>query len=402
MPHIVLTLSGVMVGVLLAELTLRVLGISYPQLYAPDEVVGSRLRPGTAGTWLAEGRSRVRINSSGQRDDEHSQAKPSNVYRVAVLGDSFAEALQVSAEDAFWAVAERELAERDLAGQGGRRVEFINFGVSGYGTAQELLTLRHFVWQFDPDLVLLAVCHNDLQDNSSSVGGREAKPYFELQNGELVPDTSFLQSAAYLTAQTKYEQQKARVINASYLLQVLKQAKANLPRALEAGDRLSRSEPERLVGGLRDMATANNIYAAPESAAEIEAWEITERLVIQIATEVAQQGAQFAAMTITTPLQVHPDPAVRARATAAGGVADLFYLERRLLRLGQKHDFPVLALGEPLQAVAEREQLFLHGFHNSGMGTGHWNETGHRLAGTRLAIWLSGLTDRSTRLASQR
>ena len=38
----------------------------------------------------------------------------------------------------------------------GKQVEVINFGVSGYGTAQELLTLRQKVWDFSPDIVVLA------------------------------------------------------------------------------------------------------------------------------------------------------------------------------------------------------------------------------------------------------
>ena len=277
---IALTLSGAFVGVLLAEASLRLLGISYPQLYAPDEICGSRLRAGAVGSWLAEGRSYVRISSSGLRDDEHTPVKPADAFRVAVLGDSFAEALQVAAQDTFWAVAERELSSSTALSEAS--VEFINFGVSGYGTAQELLTLRHRVWQFEPDLVVLAVCHNDLQDNSSKLGGREAKPYFVLQNGQLVSDTSFLQSAVYLTAQTDYEQWKARVINTSYVLQVLKQAKMNWQQVFK-----EQPEPPRLLHGLRDMATANNIYAAPNSEAEVEAWEFTERLVSQIAQEVA-------------------------------------------------------------------------------------------------------------------
>jgi hypothetical protein len=44
-------------------------------------------------------------------------------------------------EDTFWSVMERELGQCALFA--GRRVEVINFGVSGYGTVQELMTLRH-------------------------------------------------------------------------------------------------------------------------------------------------------------------------------------------------------------------------------------------------------------------
>ena len=375
-----LSLGGIVLALLLAELTLRPLGISYPQLYEPDEYCGSRLRAGAAGWWSTEGRSFVRISSAGLRDREYSAEKPPDTFRVAVLGDSFAEALQVPVEQTFWAVAEQRLAA--CTALNGKNVEFINFGVSGYGTAQELLMLRHRVWQFEPDLVLLAVCHNDLQDNSSRLGAREPKPYYELCDGHLVLDTSFRQSPFYLAASTKYEQHKARVINSSYLLQLLKQAKMNWHLARQP----RRTDPPE-PGGLRDMATSNNIYAPPQSEAEMEAWQVTERLIAEMAQEVTAKGADFALMTITTPLQVYPDPAVRAAAVRESD-ADLFYMENRLARLGASQRFPVLTLAEPLQAAAEADGLFLHGFPNTELGSGHWNETGHGLAGRRLADWL--------------
>jgi hypothetical protein len=62
------------------------------------------------------------------RDREHDHAR---TLRIAVLGDSFAEALQITMEEAFWSV---EL--QGCPSLAGREPEVINFGVSGYGTAQ--------------------------------------------------------------------------------------------------------------------------------------------------------------------------------------------------------------------------------------------------------------------------
>ena len=60
--------------------------------------------------------------------------KPPNTFRIAVIGDSFAEALQVDLDHTFWSVMERKLAEGWRGN--GQRVEVLNFGVSGYGTAR--------------------------------------------------------------------------------------------------------------------------------------------------------------------------------------------------------------------------------------------------------------------------
>jgi len=94
------------------------------------------LRPRAEGWSQSEGKAYIKINSAGLRDREHTKVKPANTLRVAILGDSYAEAMQLSMKDAFWTVLERELGKCPEVD--GRQVEVINFGVAGYGTAQEL------------------------------------------------------------------------------------------------------------------------------------------------------------------------------------------------------------------------------------------------------------------------
>ena len=133
-----------LISLVMCEVGLRAVGISYPIFSQIDDDLGSTLRPHTEGWWKREGEAFVRINSAGLRDREHAMPKPDHVLRIAVLGDSFAEAMQVPMEDTFWAVAEREI--RTCTAMVGREPEIINFGVSGYGTAQELIMLRRRVW----------------------------------------------------------------------------------------------------------------------------------------------------------------------------------------------------------------------------------------------------------------
>src|ERR1044072_8242469 len=175
--------SSLVVGLLIFELFLRAVGFTYPVFYEPDASRGYALRPGMAGWDRKEGEAFVRINSDGLRDREHTKEKPADTLRVAVVGDSYAEAFQVAQEKAFWAVMERRL--QDCPALGGRRVEVINFGVSGYGTAQELITLREKVWEYSPDVVLLAVTtNNDVLDNSRALKLTDEIPYFTLRGGQ--------------------------------------------------------------------------------------------------------------------------------------------------------------------------------------------------------------------------
>src|SRR2546423_8703719 len=92
---LLLVLFGIGFGLWMTEVFLRVAGYSAPLFYMPDYYRGIVLRPNIAGTYQREGRNYVAINSAGLRDREHSIAKPANTIRIALLGDSYCEALQV-------------------------------------------------------------------------------------------------------------------------------------------------------------------------------------------------------------------------------------------------------------------------------------------------------------------
>ena len=101
----------------------------------------------------------IKINNYGFRDEEFSKERPEGVYRIAVLGDSHEEALQVSLYDTWQKIMAAKLGQSL-----GIKVETYNFGISGYGTDQQWLTLKEKVWQFSPDLVILAFSPNDIGD----------------------------------------------------------------------------------------------------------------------------------------------------------------------------------------------------------------------------------------------
>src|SRR5512145_3149572 len=149
-----LVYASVALALIAGEAALRLAGFSYPAFWRPDPLTGASLRPGMEGWQSGEGRAYVKINRRGLRDREHELEKPAGTYRIAILGDSYAEAMQVELERTFWSLLPPRLERCGFAG--GKRVETINFGVSGYGTADELLTLRERAWPYQPDMVLLA------------------------------------------------------------------------------------------------------------------------------------------------------------------------------------------------------------------------------------------------------
>ena len=84
-------------------------------------------------------------------------------------------------------------------------------------------------------------------------------------------------------------------------------------------------------------------------------------------------------------VQVHPEPGVRAAIEKNLGAGDLFYPDRRLAEFARKHGIRALMPASEMQHFAETNRVFLHGFKNAALGSGHWNEAGHRLAAQIIA-----------------
>lgn len=116
--------------------------IRHHPLIGYEYVPGTRYtlpRPG-GGTYT------LNINAAGIRSDrEYSPAKPRGVYRILVLGDSYAAGQYQSNEHRF-----SELMERRHPG-----LEVINFGLEGTGTDQQLLIYEEIGRRYEHDLVVL-------------------------------------------------------------------------------------------------------------------------------------------------------------------------------------------------------------------------------------------------------
>jgi lysophospholipase L1-like esterase len=358
----------------IAEATLRVAGFSHPLPYYPDEVCGVRLQPGFRGWWSKEGAAAIAF-----RDREHSIDKPPGVIRVAVLGDSYVEAFQVPQSAMFGSVLERELNTQAADAGIAESFEVLSFGVSGYSTAQELLALRQHVWQFEPDIVLLAFLPaNDVRGNSRALEPNDCRPFFDLIDGQLVPDFRFREDPAYQDSLTTGFRFKTAVINASRVAQLLYAVRSR-PVPAEPDQKV---DPAAVLTGQppSEVGLDDECFRTPQTDEWEFAWQLSERLIEQFAREVSEHGSQFAVAVLTSSQQVDPNPMVRRAYAERLGVEDLSYADRRITELGERAGFPTIILSEPLGDFAERTGRFIHGFSNTSPGRGHWNKDGHREA----------------------
>ncbi len=155
---LLLAVTPVLVLLCVAEFACRGIVINDDErntLYQFDEELGWFPIPdletdyGTGGNYPIH----VRHNSLGFRDREFG---PKSGHRTAFVGDSFAWGFDSQVEHRFDTLLASALPER----------EFVNLGVSGYGTDQELLLLKRFLATVDPDLVYLFYHPNDRYTNT--------------------------------------------------------------------------------------------------------------------------------------------------------------------------------------------------------------------------------------------
>jgi hypothetical protein len=152
-------------GTVMGEMTLH--------RYSDDPYLGFELRPGVRDH-----------NAAGYRGREAPLAKPPGTWRVAVIGDSVAYGLGVTAEQTFSALLEGRLNAGGLSqfsatmaarrcpengtvpfahARDASRAEVLNFGVPAYSTFQEYTLLKRQVLAYAPDLVIMVFSSDDTE-----------------------------------------------------------------------------------------------------------------------------------------------------------------------------------------------------------------------------------------------
>jgi hypothetical protein len=258
------------------ELGLRAVGFSAPEWTQPDTDLGWTLRPE-----LRE------VNLHGLRDREHLLAKPADVYRIAVLGDDYSEARGLPLDQTWWRRLERALNVCDL--RPGQRVEVLNFGIGGFGTAQQYIQLQTEVIRYQPDLVLLQFNGaDDVRNNSFLLEPEKERPFFMLDaKGTLVIDDSFASAPAFRT-------------RASFRHQLLR----------KVSDRARVVQLVRALHEVPFIPQARAVQSPENSPLWEEAWRVTEALVAASHDFAGRNGSKLA-------LVVVPGPEPRLEAFAA-------------------------------------------------------------------------------------
>jgi len=323
-------------------------------IYRCHDVLGWTFAPGKTGLKMSHAREfmhRVRINDAGLNDEPRSLEKPDGTFRILILGDSMTASVQVDREDSFPRKLERKLQRR--AGAAGR-IEVLNAGIDGYGTAQALLFLRALGWRYEPDVVLQGVyLGNDVADNYRYAGdsnhylaGRCGRPYFELREGRL----EAVDGGGVLDHGGEWLD---RILRNSVLYSNF------VP------------PPETSASELR-FSQAQVFEPVPTQGVE-EAWRLTEALLLRVHRETTARGARHA--VLITPGKAEVGLAERP-------AQDFARPRERLMEFLRAENIDYVDLTPPLLDRIHAGDAPYY------LVDAHWNETGHEVVAETLQAWL--------------
>lgn len=271
-----------------------------------------------------EYRIEIRTNSLGMRTDrEYPFAKPPGTYRIVGVGDSFTIGYEVEVEDCYLSRVERALLD------GSRAAEVLNLGVSGFGTAEELIMLRERGFKFGPDAVVVGYFDNDIGDNTRS-------QLFALD----VDGTLTRRNASYLPA-----------VKAQDFLFSL------APYRFLA-------ENSHLMCFVREQASEivqkrmRKKSAAAQSLSNDDESKLTAALLDEVKRECDSRGIRLYVLVIPSPDNTSNFPQAFLKDVGAANIVDM----------------------RPIQAEPMKTQALYW-----QKSDGHWNPAGHKLAAEELS-----------------
>ena len=388
---------GILLPLALLEGYLRLTGAG-GGFYEPDPILGARLIPNSTGRWRKVCFDvPIRISSQGLRDVEHPVEKPLGTRRVAVLGDSLVEALQVPLEQTFPRRLEGILNASGMA----PKAEVINFGVSGYGTDQMYLSLKTRAAGYRPDVVVLVfTIGNDVRNNSPALERQLSsypKPFFRLDaGGHLVPIPFEVgvPSAAGVVGRIKGALRHLRLYD--LLVGWVRARPAALSLLGRVG--LVHGAPARPSPNGQAVAPANlpdggsldfEVYRRELPAEWVEAWRVSEALIRAVRDEAARRTARFVLVSIPSALELaNPQAVVKEFPGYAPEEFDLAAPRRRLRQFAEIAGIDYVSMfdvfAEDLRARnGALEDIFL-------WCDGHFTPRAHQLVARAIADRLRG------------
>lgn len=358
--RLALLAGAVATALAIAEGGVRLSGIDRPRPdlgVAPHPLWHHWHRPDHAFDFhvAAEGISRrIHFNHLGMRDSRDiAIAKRAGVFRVAVLGDSFVEAMQVEEDEGVCRRLEAYLRTGDA-----RVVEVLNFGCSGFSSTLEWVQAQSWVRDFSPDLVICLHHFSDMSEDWS-FSSRMRRTGDRLQ--------------AVAPSESDWGRQARQVMEGSQLFRVARGALDHWRRHRPAGADASLQE------------TFDAVVHDPYTPADEQAWDYSLRAVADMAEFF--QAADIPFLVVLIPIGTQVEPVGRAcaeqlgfRYLAAGDRLEYRGYQRKVTGYCRQKDIACLDLLDDFRTANPQGRAWLYLPHDQ-----HWSGAGHDLAARTIA-----------------
>ena len=348
-----------------------------------DPVVGLRREPNQRGRNIS-GRSinaSFNINAQGWNHHvDYETTRPSGTVRVCLVGDSQVEGRQVDLEKRIPYVAEQLMSRPD------RPVQWYSFGCAGLGTSQEYEVIRHYVLDYNPDLVILLYVQNDPFDCSPYLLRMEQRvPVYYLDENDdlqLIP--------AGLWKPSLWRRTLAQSALVRYFVIQRRVFQGFRPGGAKRADVRAGGLPLREEVEAIDDPRIPGLVGMSMEDRHKQTWALTEVLIKSMRNACRDKGAEFALAFRGWPDDIDEPIHHTASKTPPADDDPYCLTDARVSRMGpeiiepmaRRNDIPYLDLTDPLRkAVAES------GTPHRFVDDNHYNELGHHAAAAAMAEW---------------
>jgi hypothetical protein len=370
MKKLFLIIFGLALAFVIGEISFRLLGYSRGIYYADKSTGLVVLQPNQNLIWAKDCyRNTVVSNSLGFHDVQFNKNKPADIFRIAVVGDSQVESLQVPLEKTWYKILESKL-NNEFSKQE-KKFEIYSFGHSGNGQMLDYLYLKNYALDYKLDLVIdLFLVENDFRDDSLALNQKYVQQTGDAgAYAKLIPIVDKEGTIDIPASEAELAKIKKQQRPTTFLKELLKKSSLiyTLYQKFQA-IQLSLREKSQIGTG-QDVPVDFEVFLNVYPPGWEKIWGNEERLILTINKTANDNGAKFLLVTTGGATRVERD---KLKANYISQL-DFDKPEKIFNDFTARNNIFYLALTDPLRKkYLETNQDIMFPC------DGHWNELGHQ------------------------
>ena len=238
---------------------------------------------------------------------------------------------------------------------------------------------------YKPDYVVLAFYPgNDLKNNIYELELNQYKPYFELKNEELI--LTRLPDIDNDVKKQIYRLFRDNLMIVQFIREPLVKLFASNEKMVQNtySDEESISDYDKKTELIYGATWGNNL----DSIFVSNAWKLFESILLKTSKDLNNHDSELLTLIVSRGEIVDfekdyvlkgPDYSLREN----NEISNIFYPEDRLEKFGKDNNIPIISISRHMSNYNWSKKFGVSKFHGFGdnLGTGHWNENGHKFAG---------------------